>query len=323
MAACKPRQPTTMIDKEGGKKKAPEAEVKEGQPASEPQVEDDEYNLQRGIQMSLKSLQAPIDRVVVREPNPGFIRKLPEVEGKRKGIVSDEHTPVTQDAFTGRSVQPQDHTSVNVVQDTSSPIDSTNDAESAADMEQSNSTANTENLYVEEERDKEVSNTVALEERTIKLDEGQAGLDPGKMPESRPSPERVLMKEDWAGSNPRQSHVAEAGPNPKPMHKDFIATVYPTVHESLKLKTEEQVHIENPPSSTRTLSSMKNLEDAFTFGDQFLNKKSMEEEPSKANVETKVESMVTVPIHQASSSVPPLSTPIIDLSPPKPVSPPV
>ncbi|GKF11161.1 hypothetical protein Tco_0049087, partial [Tanacetum coccineum] len=47
----------------------------------------------------------------------------------------------------------------------------------------------------------------------------------------------------------------------------------------------------------------------------------MEDEPGKANVETKVESMVTVLIHQASSSVPPLSTPVIDLSPPKPVSP--
>ncbi|GKA70361.1 hypothetical protein Tco_0776425 [Tanacetum coccineum] len=30
--------------------------------------------------------------------------------------------------------------------------------------------------------------------------------------------------------------------------------------------------------------------------------------------------MVTVPIHQASSSVPPLSVPVIDLSPPKPIS---
>ncbi|GKC06561.1 hypothetical protein Tco_0998171 [Tanacetum coccineum] len=30
--------------------------------------------------------------------------------------------------------------------------------------------------------------------------------------------------------------------------------------------------------------------------------------------------MVTVLVHQASSSVPPLSTPVIDLTPPKPVS---
>ncbi|GJT35638.1 hypothetical protein Tco_0926057 [Tanacetum coccineum] len=41
------------------------------------------------------------------------------------------------------------------------------------------------------------------------------------------------------------------------------------------------------------------------------------EEPGKTTVETKAESMVTVPIHQASTSVPSLSIPIIDLSPPK------
>ncbi|GKF01118.1 hypothetical protein Tco_0028041 [Tanacetum coccineum] len=131
------------------------------------------------------------------------------------------------------------------------------------------------------------------------------------------------MEEDQTGSDPGQSHVAQAGPNPEPMHEDFIATVYPKVHESLKLTTKEQVHIENPPSSTGTLSSMKNLEDAFTFGDQFLNDKSTEKERRKANVETEVESMVTVPIHQPSSSIPPLSTPIINLSPPKPVSSPI
>ncbi|GJV50937.1 hypothetical protein Tco_1446678 [Tanacetum coccineum] len=38
-------------------------------------------------------------------------------------------------------------------------------------------------------------------------------------------------------------------------------------------------------------------------------------------METEVESMVTVVIHQASSFVPPLSIPVIDLTPPKPVSP--
>ncbi|GJR99641.1 hypothetical protein Tco_0316150 [Tanacetum coccineum] len=158
-------------------------------------------------------------------------------------------------------------------------------------------------------------------ERTVELDEGQAGSDPGKTLESRPPPKRVLIEEDQAGSNPGQSHVAQAGPNHKPMHEDFISIVYPAVHESLKLTTEEQVYIENPPSSIGTLLSMKNLEDAFTIGDQFLNDKSIEEELGKANVETEVESMVIVPIHQASSSVPPLPTPIINLSPPKPVSP--
>ncbi|GJW90256.1 hypothetical protein Tco_0167809 [Tanacetum coccineum] len=138
-------------------------EDEEGQPASEPQVEDDEYNLKRGIQMSLKSLQALIGGVVVHEPDSGFIQKLPDVEGNGKGI---RQTPVTHDASTRPSAQPQDDTSTNVVHDTSSLADSTNNAETAADMEQSNSKNDTEILNVVEEQGEEVSNTMALDERT-------------------------------------------------------------------------------------------------------------------------------------------------------------
>ncbi|GJS41736.1 hypothetical protein Tco_0566779 [Tanacetum coccineum] len=103
------------------------------------------------------------------------------------------------------------------------------------------------------------------------------------------------------------------------MHDDFVAGVYPQVHESLKHPYEEHVHLENPLSSTGTLSSMKYL-DNFTFGDQFIADKSPEDELRNANMETKVESMVTAPIYQALSYVPPLSTPVIDLTPLKPVS---
>nr|GEW45622.1 hypothetical protein [Tanacetum cinerariifolium] len=260
MVARKPRQPTTMTGEEVKKKKkapkagmtkqhAPAKQLKpakkkttnpspskkihkgkrsdhlvdekndESQPAFEPQVKDDEYNLQRGNQMSLESLQAPIGRVVAREPDQGFIRKLLDVEGIRKG--------------------------------------------------------------------EEVSNTVALEERNIELDEGQARLDHGKTLESRPLPERKFMEEDQAGSDPGQRTSPHI--------------------ESYKLIRDSFINEESG--------------DAFTFGDQFLNDKSMKEEPRKANVETKVESMVTVPIHQASLLVHPLSTPNIDLSPPKPVLP--
>ncbi|GKE85838.1 hypothetical protein Tco_1559580, partial [Tanacetum coccineum] len=73
-----------------------------------------------------------------------------------------------------------DDKSVNVVHDTSSPVD----AKTGVDTEKYNSEMNTEILYVEEEHGKEVTNTVALKERIVELDEGQAGLDPGKTPES-------------------------------------------------------------------------------------------------------------------------------------------
>ncbi|GJX53959.1 hypothetical protein Tco_0282328, partial [Tanacetum coccineum] len=193
-------------------------ENKESQPATEPRVEDDEFNLQRGIQMSLESLHEQ------------------EVKGKGKGIVLDEQvaqsfldlqnpkmksitdqyifqrrTPVTQDA------QLEVDTSANVVHDYSSLANFTNDAENVADMEQLNSEVDTEILNVDEVQGEEVSHIVALEERTVKLDEGQARSDPGKTPESRP-----LLEEDKAGSDLGQSHVAQAGLNPEPMHDDFI-----------------------------------------------------------------------------------------------------
>ncbi|GKC63873.1 hypothetical protein Tco_1096471, partial [Tanacetum coccineum] len=105
-------------------------------------------------------------------------------------------------------------------------------------------------------------NQVNLKEKTAKLDQGQAGSDPGKTPETSTR----------AGST------------------KFIWD---------------------------SLSSMKNLDDAYTIRGQFLNDKSTKDEPGKLNVEAKVVLMVTVPIYQVSSSVPPLSTPVIDISPPK------
>ncbi|GKG28440.1 hypothetical protein Tco_0406767, partial [Tanacetum coccineum] len=105
-----------------------------------------------------------------------------------------------------------------MVRDTPSPAY----AETGADTENSNSEGDTEILNVDEKQGENISNTVALQERIVKLNEGQAGSDPGNTLESLPSPD-----EDQAGSNPRQRHVALAGLNPEPMYEDFIATVYP------------------------------------------------------------------------------------------------
>nr|GEV71944.1 copia protein [Tanacetum cinerariifolium] len=128
------------------------------------------------------------------------------------------------------------------------------------------------------------------------------------------------MDEDQAGSDPGKSHVALVGSNRKLMHDHFVATVCLKGHESLKILADEHVILEDPPSSSETLSSMKILDDTCTFWDQFFNDKSTEDKPGKQNVDAKFVSMVTVPIHITSTSIPPLSTPIIDLSPPKPKS---
>ncbi|GKE13681.1 hypothetical protein Tco_1421258, partial [Tanacetum coccineum] len=119
----------------------------------------------------------------------------------------------------------------------------------------------------------------------------------------------VLTDEDQAGPDPEISRVALAGPDPKPTHDEFMANLYPKVKESLKFLADKHVILDDPLSSTGTLSSMKNLEDAYAIGDQFINDKSTNDELEKLNVEAEVVSMVTVPIYQASSSVPPLSIP--------------
>nr|GEU82959.1 hypothetical protein [Tanacetum cinerariifolium] len=65
-------------------------EDKEPQTAYAPPVEDDEYNLQRGIQMRLESFQAPVCGVAICEPASSITQRLLVVEGKRKGISTDE-----------------------------------------------------------------------------------------------------------------------------------------------------------------------------------------------------------------------------------------
>ncbi|GKC26526.1 hypothetical protein Tco_1033820 [Tanacetum coccineum] len=118
-------------------------EDEEPQPTPKPQIENDEYNLQRG---------------------------------KGKGIATDEQsrTPVTEEASTRPLAQLEDDTSANIVHDTPSPPD----VKTGAEAEMSDSEGDTEILNVSEEKGEDVSNTVALEERTIKLNEGQVGVIP-------------------------------------------------------------------------------------------------------------------------------------------------
>ncbi|GKA04783.1 hypothetical protein Tco_0683903, partial [Tanacetum coccineum] len=57
----------------------------------------------------------------------------------------------------------------------------------------------------------------------------------------------------------------------------------------------------------------------FSFTNQFLEEKSQEDEPEKTNAEAEVQSMVTVLIHQDTSFVPLMTTPVINLTVSQPV----
>ncbi|GKD65143.1 hypothetical protein Tco_1307251 [Tanacetum coccineum] len=242
----------------------PDEEPAQPEPEPEPehQGKGEEYDMEHVIQMSRESFQAQsqahVGSVAIREPVAEATRPLPVVEGKGKAI-----NPATEEASTGPSTQPQDDTSANIVRDSLSPTN----AETGAESGKTNSGGNTEILQIAKEPGEDVDMQVNLEEKTVELEQDQAGPDP------------------------EISRVALARPDPEPTHDEFMANLYP-----------------------------KNLEDAYTIGDQFINDKSTENELGKLNVEAEVVSMVTVLIYQASSSVHPLSTPVINLSPPKPAS---
>nr|GEX60973.1 hypothetical protein [Tanacetum cinerariifolium] len=112
--------------------------------------------------------------------------------------------------------------------------------------------------------------------------EGEAGPNPGVQDEGQAG----SNPGDAAGSQPQSSHVVHVGPNLKPM--DLEAT--------------DATHLQTP----------KQLNEDFT--DQFFVEKQQEEEPRKTNAKVEVQSMVSVLIHQDTSSVPLMTTPVIDLT---------
>nr|GEU85383.1 integrase, catalytic region, zinc finger, CCHC-type, peptidase aspartic, catalytic [Tanacetum cinerariifolium] len=246
-----------------------------------------------------------------QEPVVEATRPLPVFEGKGKAIATEEKA--TQSLLTLHTSKRRGTMDPFVLQRRTLVTEEASNRPSAQAQDDTS---------IDEEKGRDVEDQVNLDEKADELDQGQVGSDPSRTPKSQPPPEQEVMDEDQAGLDPEESHGSLAGPDLKPTHDEFMADLYPKVKESLKFLADEHVMLEEPISSTRTLSLMKNLEDAFPIGDQFINDKSTEYEPEKPNVKVEVVSMVTVLIYQVSFLVPPLSTPIlvIDLSPPKPAS---
>ncbi|GKB48237.1 hypothetical protein Tco_0898990, partial [Tanacetum coccineum] len=126
------------------------------------------------------------------------------------------------------------------------------------------------------------------------------------------------MNEDQTGSDSRKLHVSLAGPNPEHMDDEFLATAYPKVHENLKLITDERVIDDKPESHSGSMSSMKNLDDTFNFGDQFLHDKPTEDDQEKSKVREESDSTIPDSSHQTVTSTPPVIAPFTEVSSSKP-----
>ncbi|GKC00414.1 hypothetical protein Tco_0986550, partial [Tanacetum coccineum] len=293
MKICKPTSSLRLVDEF----------VDEGIPENEPRFDIEEVDMQRAVEESLKDVhaahQGPLSPVVFREPDSGRHQPLPEVQGKGKKKVIEEQVAYTlldlnipkkkstTDQYIFQRCTPE------TAEPTGPSIHHEDEKATLADVE-----TDTEELLTPTEKSgEEVSNTVVLGTESGGQDEKQRGPDPSDSAESRPLPSQEI----------------HTGSSLDPMDEGFIATAYPNVHENLKLTVEEHVILEEPASSTGTLSSLQHLAKDFSFGDQFFNDKPSEAENEKTTVETEVESMVSVTIQQDSSAIPPMTTPEIDL----------
>ncbi|GJS23178.1 hypothetical protein Tco_0451810 [Tanacetum coccineum] len=113
-------------------------------------------------------------------------------------------------------------------------------------------------------------------------------------------------------SAPEKAHEALAGPDPEPMKedKDWAQTLENYMYERV---------IDNKPEShSGSMSSMKNLDDTFNFGDQFLHDNPTEDDQEKSKVREESDSTIPDSSHQTVTSTPPVIAPFTEVSSSKP-----
>ncbi|GJX51551.1 hypothetical protein Tco_0278396 [Tanacetum coccineum] len=291
--------------------------------------EGNDADLERAIKLSLDPAflpqgRAPVGGVTIREPVSETTPKLHEVVGKGKAVVTEEqvaHSLIdlskkkrTTDQFilvrrdqtppdstTGPSSQHDDDTSEKVIHESSSTSDS------------ERTESDTEAAAPKGDKDQDEVDT-----STVTSGVSIPVSDPEKAHEALAGPDPEPMKEDQTGSDSGKLHVSLAGPNPEHMDDEFLATAYPKVHENLKLITDERVIDDKPESHSGSMSSMKNLDDTFNFGDQFLHDKPTEDDQEKSKAREESDSTIPDPSHQTVTSTPPVIAPFTDVSSSKP-----
>nr|GEZ61094.1 E-beta-farnesene synthase [Tanacetum cinerariifolium] len=121
-------------------------------------------------------------------------------------------------------------------------------------------------------------------------DEGQAGPYPDVQAKDQTGSDAGPVVHAGSDREHMDLDVADVSPQPSTEQLDegFTATVYPNVQENLKLIVEEPVLLEEPASSSGTLSSLQHLSRDFSFGDQYFSDKHLDVDK---NAKTEVESM--------------------------------
>nr|GEV25494.1 putative ribonuclease H-like domain-containing protein [Tanacetum cinerariifolium] len=223
----------------------------------------------------------PAQPVVIKEPDSGRIQPLPDVQVKGKEKVFNEQA--AHDLLTLQTPKNKSLVDQFIFQRrTPMPTEAFGPAESPS--------LNAELALTDSEIE---FDDVVPKINTEDQDEGQTGPNPGIQDEGHAEPNPGVQDEGQAGSN-HDLEATDASPlqNPEQMDEEFTITAYLNVQENLKLPFEDQLILEEPASSTGTLSSLQNLEKELSFTYQFFIKKQQEEELGKTNAEAEVSKAV-------------------------------
>nr|GEW93600.1 retrovirus-related Pol polyprotein from transposon TNT 1-94 [Tanacetum cinerariifolium] len=185
--------------------------VDEGILGKVPRFDDEEADIQRAVEASLKSVydapRGPLPPVVIREPDFGKYEPLLEVQGKGKEKVTEEQVALDLLTLqTPKKKSPADH-----------------EVESNEDV-----------LGI----DAGVQDEGQARPNPDEQDEGHAGPNRGDAAASQPQSSHVIH----VGSNLEHMDLKatyiSTQPRPKQMDEGFTATAYPKVQENLKLTVE-------------------------------------------------------------------------------------
>nr|GEU84457.1 histone deacetylase 14 [Tanacetum cinerariifolium] len=265
--------------------------VAEGIPEKEPRVDDEEADVKRALEESLKSIyvvpRGPLPSVVIREPEFGKYQPLPEVQGKGKEKVTEEQ--VARDLLTLQTPKKKSPDDQCIFQRrTSVPTRSSGHDESLS-------------LYAE----------LGLMDSGVESDEDVLGINAGVQGEGQVGPNLDAQDEDQAGPNPDEQVEGQAGPNPGDAEASQPLPS-PVVHAGSDFE-----HMDLNVEDVSTQPHPEQMDEGFTarltrsFGDLFFNDKPSEVDNEKTTAETEAESMVSITIQQDTSSIPPMTTPHI------------
>nr|GEV36777.1 hypothetical protein [Tanacetum cinerariifolium] len=289
--------------------------------------------------------------VVIREPESGKYQPLPEVPGKGKAKVTEEqvtHDLLSLQKHKKTSLADQYIFERRVFEPTGS---SKHDESPYALLGQSDSEEDSEKVVLgaDEGGQDEGQDGPDPGSDAGAQNEGQAGSNLDETSKDQAGPDTgdagakvqsILSHVVHAGSDREHMDLDVADVSPQPsteqldegytataypkvqenlklaveeqqLDEGYTATAYPKVQENLKLAVEEHVLLEEPASSSRTLSSLQHLSKDISFGDLFFSERPLD---ADKNTETEVESIVNVPIQQAMSSISLMTSPIIDLT---------